>query len=236
LAVLSIFVLACGGEKSAQSTDGRLLYERLGSLFSSASFAPPIYRSAIEAAPATTFVVDGERTMTASDAFAVGTVQSLAGVAAWSFAAGPNVADGPSAVRQLPFNDPGADIDVAAVTLRVERFATAAGGVQPDTVSFGLSLPSPTNLPALEQQLKGAGRIAVLLESNEKTPFDFDRSLYGVVGYGAFLGTVDNDEVTFGDLTPSPFGFAKEVVTIDAILKGAGTIALREVNGLLERV
>lgn len=235
LAALCLSIVACGGTDPATIADGRPLYDRLTTVLSSASFAPPIYRSAIEAAPSTKFVVDGRESMTVSDALVIGSVQSVVGATAWSFSAGPQVEGGPNTVKRLSFNDPEGDIDVVAVTLRVERSSTADGNALPETISFGLSLPSVTSLPTLEEQLKSLGTLAVLLERNEMTPFDFDKSLYGVVGYGTFLGSVDGDVVTFGAITPSPFGFAKEVVTVDAILAGAGTIALTEQNGQITR-
>lgn len=120
LVVLSLSVLSCGGTDQALTTDSRPLYDRLATLLSGASFTPPIYRSATEASPATTYVVDGQETVTASDVLVIGAVQSVEGVAAWSYAAGPSEEGEPDRVERLALNDPQANIDVVSVTVRVE--------------------------------------------------------------------------------------------------------------------
>lgn len=80
--------------------------------------------------------------------------------------------------------------------------------------------------------------IGALLVRNEGTRagFDFDDELFEVVGYGMYFGTVEGAVVSFGQLTESPYSFPAETVTVDAVMKGAGLITLKTIDGNLEKV
>lgn len=165
----------------------------------SASFLPPLYRTAREAMPTTSFKVDGKPQSPVSDLFVVGRVASIDEGRSFSWPNGPQVQGGPATQEEHPFNAPKSQISTISMQVDVERSIAGEPGLpQLKTVRIGLSLPSPVDMNSVRAEFPAGRRIAAILVANAKTPFVEDPNWFGVLGYGEMLGFVDEGgTVTF---------------------------------------
>jgi len=199
-----------------------------------------LYASAAEAGPLTRFSVDGAAPTTVSDVFVVGKVSSVESGPGLSYRGYTPQVKGEKETAgrtMVDFNSDLSDVDVVIVSVAVLEGVRSDGSSVTGEVRFGIALPAPTDLASLQKELVGLD-IGALLVRNEGTRagFDFDEQLFEVVGYGMYFGTVEGAAVSFGQLTESPYGLPPETVAVEAVMKGAGTITLKTIDGILEKV
>lgn len=237
LMVTTGLLTACGSEIAESHGDARPLAEQISALIDGASFEDPLFRSVIDATPQTTLILDGAIQEPYSDLLVVGKVTAVKGDFGFSWPKGPQIAGEASNRQQSAFNSAEAEIVTLSVTVAVEDFRE----LHPTTeerpeVRFGLSLLAPVDLDAVSKGLVGR-HVVALLQSNEKTPFDYDRSLYGVLWGGEFLGFVDEQgQVEF---PASEFDVAPEggplPIPLGELFRDPTTVELKTVNGQVER-
>lgn len=232
IALLFGLMASCGGPQveSTLTKDSRPLSERINAMNSGPfSLQPPWSLNAVEASPATNWVLDGEPVENIST-FVVGQVQNVAaGFSLGEPEGSPNIVGQAETMKQnfLPFNSEKALSDVVIIEIIVSQGVGPARSQPPDKVKIALALPSPTDLDSLRTEIQKHKSLAAIIFpavalNAEEGLFELQDSF--------FLGTVvedaQNDSVVFGDLTgPNPF-YKREVTAIKDILAGAGTILI----------
>lgn len=230
ISLLLGLMTSCGEHQneSTRTKDSRPLSERINAMKSGPfSLQPPWSLNAIEASPATNWVLDGKPVENIS-MFVVGQVQNVAaGFSLGEPEGSPNIDGQAETMKQniLPFNSEKALSDVVIIELRVSQGIGPDQSQPPDKVKIALALPSPTDLDSLRTEIQKLPSLAAIIFpavalNAEEGLFELQDSF--------FLGTVvddgRNDSVVFGDLTgPSPF-YKREVTAIENIIAGAGTI------------
>ncbi len=242
---LALLLVAAVASCGSHSNSGRApqtapLSQRLSGLSGQFDLLPPWFTTATEAGPLTRFSVDGAAPTTVSDLFVVGKVGSVESGPGLSYRGYTPQVEGEkeTAGRSIvDFNSDLSDVDVVVVSVTVMEGVRSDGSSVTGEVRFGIALPAPTDLASLQKEWVGL-EIGALLVRNEGTSagLDFDDELFEVVGYGMYFGTVEGAVVSFGQLTESPYSFPAETVTVDAVMKGAGLITLKTIDGNLEKV
>jgi hypothetical protein len=191
IAVLLFAASSCG-EESAIKADNRPIAEQIVDMRSTGDFDQVPYRSAVEATPKSTIVIDGVVQRPPSDLLVLGKVTAVEPSRSYSWPGGPQVVGGPSTRVEHAFNAPEAWISTVTVEVAVEKSSYVDKRFsQLKVVRFGLSLKSPVDVDAIRVELMSHDKVAALLVANESTPFDQDPDLFGVLGFGEFLGFVD---------------------------------------------
>ena len=162
------------------------------------SYEQPLYSSALETTPRTTFMVDGKTVGPASDMFVVGRVIKVTAGNGYSWPGGPQVVGEPPTRKTHVFNSTDSWLSTIHLSIAVENSLYLNDdytGV--NQITIGLFLLNPVDLNSLKTELEGI-RIAAPLHSNEKTAFDLEPEVFGVLRGGELLGFVDElDNVTF---------------------------------------
>jgi hypothetical protein len=173
------------------------LAERIDQRLEMASLSPPLYKTATEAMPTTSFQLAGQaEPVYASDLFVVGRVVEIVPESSFAWPGGPSIVGEPSNEKKLPFNGSGAEISDIAFSVSVDKAVAREPSLESLTsVKVGLALPSPVNLDEIRKEYPPGTRIAAILVSNDKTTFHEDSNLFGFLGYGAFLGEIDKIDI-----------------------------------------
>jgi len=195
--ILLILVSACGGRQNSESANDSLI-DKIEQFNSSVSYEWPIYSSALETTPRTTFIVDGEQFGPVSDLFVVGKVKAVTAGNGYSWPDGPQAVGQPPTRKIHEFNSADSWMSTILLSVAVEdslHFDDDYSG--PIEITIGLFLLNPVDLNSLKTELVGK-RIAAPLHSNEKTALDLEPGVFGVLRGGELLGFVDDsDNVTF---------------------------------------
>lgn len=233
---LSLVAGACGGGGRSDVSAAPVV-EQISALSESASYDQPLYASPVEATPLTNFVVDGEPVGSASDLLVVGTVRTVNAGQGYSWPGGPQV-EGEDSTRVVhDFNSSEAWISTIHLVVDVETsLHTETRYANRSEVKVGLALLSPVNLDSLNKELEGRTIVAAL-HSNEKTVFDLEDGVFGVLRDGQLLGFVDDEgNVAFPALElDQDLGRATaSTVRLADILDPPSVVSLRTVDGVLE--
>ncbi len=198
LVVLIVIASACGGGVHKSESTGISLTDKIEEFNSSVSYERPLYSSALETTPRTTFVVDGKTVGPASDIFVVGRVVKVTAGNGYSWPGGPQVVGEPATRKTHVFNSTDSWLSTIHLSIAVENSLYLDDdytGVNQITIS--LFLLNPVDLNSLKTELEGK-RIAAPLHSNEKTALDLEPGVFGVLRGGELLGFVDeSNNVTF---------------------------------------
>jgi len=228
---LSLVAGSCGGGDRSDVSAAPVV-EQISALSESASYDQPLYASPVEATPLTNFVVDGEPVGSASDLLVVGTVRTVNAGQGYSWPGGPQV-EGEDSTRVVhDFNSSEAWISTIHLVVDVETsLHTETRYADRSEVTVGLALLSPVN-----KELEGRTIVAAL-HSNEKTVFDLEDGVFGVLRDGQLLGFVDDEgNVTFPALElDQDLGRATaSTVRLADILDPPSVVSLRTVDGVFE--
>lgn len=189
--VLLCLMNSCGKDGQRPDLASAPLTDQIIEFNSSVSYEWPLYRSALETTPRTTFVVDGETVGPVSDLFAIGRVLEVTAGNGYSWPGGPQVAGEPSNRVAHSFNSTESWVSSVHLSVSIEHsiyLNDEYDDISPITI--GLFLLNPVDLKSLKTELEGT-RIAAPLHSNEKTAFDLESGVFGVLRGGELLGFVD---------------------------------------------
>ncbi|MCQ3810910.1 MAG: hypothetical protein KTV68_10200 [Acidimicrobiia bacterium] len=198
IGVLSCLVSSCGNDEQESALENTSLTEQIIEFNSSVSYEWPLYSSVLETTPHTTFVVDGDNIGPVSDLFVVGKILSVTAGNGYSWPGGPQVA-GESSNRAIhEFNSAESWVSTVHLFVSTGNLLYLGDDYEDITqITIGLFLLNPVDLESLKTELEGK-RIAAPLHSNEKTAFDLEPGVFGVLRGGELLGFVDeSDNVTF---------------------------------------
>lgn len=236
--VAGLALTSCGGDSTRKAND-RPLADQVLELRSTGDFAQVPYRSAVEATPTSTITIDGVVQPPPSDLLVAGRVTAVEPGRSFSWPAGPQIVGRPSTRVEHKFNDPDAWISTVIVEVAIDKSSFVDdryAGLK--VVRFGLSLHSPVDVDAIRSELLAYDRVVALLVANEFTPFDQDKDLFGVLGYGEFLGFVDKvGNVVFkaSDLATETNGIP-QAVTVDELFSTSPTVTIKLVDGVMQYV
>ena len=233
-AAVSVAVVSfgCSADSTASEPDRRLLVERTTRQDEPASLSAPWWQTAVEASPATRFVLDGVPAVP-PELFAVGEVTDVAGLSGYREPTGGpyNPPTGPNLVE---FGSADSFVDLVGVTLTVTDGIAAAGSSLPAQVTFVLGLPAPTDVESLRDELAAYGTLGVLAYRspafNSEVGPAAGLELYEVLD-GFYLGPIADGTFELGTLLPADQFHKAETVGVSDMLMGAGTINLTSSNG-----
>jgi len=241
LAVLAIAASACGGGGGeAPDLASAPIADQISALHASASYGQPMYSSPLETTPLTSFVVDGQAAGQVSDLFVVGTVRAVSAGSGYSWPGGPQI-EGEASTRVVhDFNSKEASISTVHLSVAVEKaLYTDERFAGREEVTIGLALLSPVSIESLRSELEGS-TIAAPLLANERTVFDLEGDVFGVLRDGQLLGFVDAaGKVSFPASDLERFfdsGSVQESgsISLDDLLDPPALVRLQTVDGTLE--
>jgi hypothetical protein len=230
IAVAGIALLV--GRDGGPEPDDRPLAQRLGSVGEppAESFEQPWWTSPVELSPATRVTLDGEPQADDRSVFAVGTVSDVVPITGTVWRDEPMI-EGQAGtwVLTLPFNDPEADRAVVGVLLSVTDGLAGGDSVLPNEMTVELSLPSPTDVDSLRDELVGMPLAGLFWRLPEVAyPDDIWQAHPALYSAGEWLGRVEGDMIV--GLWPGA-GFDLQPTPIAEMLAGAGDITLETIDG-----
>lgn len=220
------------GRDGRPEPDDRPLAQRLGSVGEppAESFEPLWWTSPVELSPATRVTLDGEPQVDERNVFAVGTVTDVVPITGTVERNEPMI-EGQAGTWFLtvPFNDRDADRAVVGVVLSVSDGVTGGDEDLPDEMTVTLSLPSPTDVDSLRDELVGIKLAGLFYRLPEVAyPDDIWQAHPTLYSAGEWLGRVDGDMIV--GLVPG-VGFDLQPTPIAEMLAGAGDITLETIDG-----
>ena len=227
VAAIAVFV----GRDSGPSPDDRPLALRLSPVAEPpAETLPPWWTSPVELSPATRVTLDGEPQVKERNVFAVGTVTDVVAITGTVERNEPMI-EGQAGTWFLtvPFNDPDADRAVVGVVLSVSEGVSDGDSELPDEMTVTLSLPSPTDVDSLREELVGMQVAGLFWRLPEVAyPDDIWQAHPVLHSVGEWLGRVEGDTIV--GLVPG-VGFDLQPTPIADMLAGAGDITLETIDG-----
>lgn len=221
LVIIAVLILGgCGTGEPTAGFDKRPLVERSRSDASVLSIQESWWRNAVEASPATQWVINGKRQRQGTILVRGKLLAVEPGFALDS--AGPDS-------RRIAFNAVGAEVDVVILRIAVSDGVTEEGA-PPKEVAVALPLPAPTDLPSLVAELSTYEEFAAIIFP--ALALGDSDGLFEILD-GRFFGPINRDDtVTFGSLLEGMIsGVKAENVSFVEVKDGAGVIDLEDENG-----
>jgi hypothetical protein len=219
------------GRDGGPEPDDRPLAQRLAPASESpAETLPPWWTSPVELSPATRVTLDGELQANDRSVFAVGTVTDVVPITGTVWRDEPMI-EGQAGtwVLTVPFNDPEADRAVVGVLLSVSDGVAGGDSDLPEAMTVELSLPSPTDVDTLRDELVGMQLAGLFSRLPEVAyPDDIWQAHPALYSAGEWLGRVEGDTIV--GLVPG-VGFDLQPTPIAEMLVGAGDITLETIDG-----
>jgi hypothetical protein len=228
LVALIFTATACGGGVQEPKSSALSLADKIEEFNSSVSYEWPLYSSALQTTPRTTFVVDGRAVGPVSDLFVIGRVTKVTAGNGYSWSGGPQVVGEPPNREVHKFNSNDSWLSTVHLSIAIENSIYLADEYSDiNEITIGLFLLNPVNLNSLKTELEGK-RIAAPLHSNEKTALDLEPGVFGVLRGGELLGFVDDsNSVTFPafDHNQSPDS-ESQAITLEDLLNPPPVITI----------
>lgn len=228
LVTLIIIATACGGGAHQSRSSDLSLTDKIKEFNSSVSYEWPLYSSALQTTPRTTFVVDGRTVGPVSDLFVVGRVIQVAAGTGYSWPGGPQVV-GEAPTREVhEFNSNDSWLSTVHLSIAIENSIYLDDDyTNMNEITIGLFLLNPVDLNSLKTELEGK-RIAAPLHSNEKTALDLEPGAFGVLRGGELLGFVDDsNSVTFPAFDHNqPLDSGSQEITLEDLLNPPPVITI----------
>jgi hypothetical protein len=159
-----------------------------------ASRTLPAYRNVADALPTVEYHADTGEVFRVSDAFVLGEyVKIEPGVSMrWDETTEEDIA------IQLPFGDPTAMASTAHVTVEVTESVLVDGSAELNgqTITVGIVVWDTDNLATIKAEFEQHPTIATML-TNSSLVFDYDPTLWAIIGDGSFLGLPVGDQLIF---------------------------------------
>ncbi len=228
IGVTSCLVSSCGNDEQGSEFENAPLVDQIVEFNSGISYEWPLYKSVRETTPHTKFVVDGIDVGPVSDLFVVGTISSVTAGNGYSWPGGPQVLGEPPNRVVHQFNSTDSWVSSIHLSVLVENslyLNKDFDGLR--EVTIGLFLLNPIDLSALESELENR-RIAASLHSNDKTAFDHEPDVFGVLRGGELLGFVDDtNNVTFPAFHLSQFASSEsKSIPLEDLLNPPSVVTL----------
>jgi hypothetical protein len=220
------------GRDGGPEPDDRPLAQRLGPVAEppADTFLQPWWTSPVELSPATRVTLDGELQVDERSVFAVGTATDVVPITGTVERNEPMIEGQPGRWNlTVPFNDPDADRAVVGIVLSISEGVAGGDSDLPDEMTVTLSLPSPTDVDSLRDELVGIQLAGLFWRLPEVAyPDDIWQAHTTLYSVGEWLGRVEGDMIV--GLVPG-VGFDLQPTPIADMLAGAGDITLETIDG-----